>query len=85
MFMCALTCFDALKEREGEREREKKKKKSFIHSFSRSMSLPYRHKEKEMKSKKKKKHYVLLSTAKRSINRSTVVYLIVVSFFSSSI
>jgi hypothetical protein len=51
--MCALTCFDALKEREGEREREKKKKKSFIHSFSRSMSLPYRHKEKRNEEQEK--------------------------------
>jgi hypothetical protein len=86
--MCALTCFDAVEEREKRGEEEKKIVHSLVLSIN--VALPYGHREKELKRKKeggrKKKHYVPLNTAKRSINRSTVAYLIrLVSFFSSSI
>jgi hypothetical protein len=73
MCVCALTCFDAVEES----EREEKRKK-IVHSLVLSINVAsirlYR--KKELKSKKKKKHYVLLNTGKRSINRSTVAYLI---------
>jgi hypothetical protein len=75
----------------GEREKKGEEKK-IVHSLvlSINVALPYGHREKELKKqereRKKKKHYVLLNTAKRSINRSTVAYLVrLLSFFSSSI
>lgn len=73
------------KERREEKRRERKEKK-IVHLLVLSINVASvqtkRKRLEESMVKKKKQHYVLQCTAKRSINRSTVAYLIVVvSFF----
>ena len=85
MYVCvrALTCFDALNEREGEGEGEEEEK-----SLTRSLDQcrfrtdTQRETRAAEHEKKKNRNIVFISlalfTAKRSINRSTVAYLLVV-------
>ena len=78
----ALTCFDALERR---RDREREKNRSFTRSFDQCRFHADMKKEKGEEREREKEETLcsFLNSAKRSINRSTVAYLILteLSFF----